>query len=228
MTNRKKAEDYLLTFMGKLTKGKGNVGIYSKLFGNMTDVQFKEFVDKLDLGLKQNQGVPIWVSNYDTKERLVFDHIVELAAEYGLDLEQQLIMTDEDTGIEFVTPHKCYTGIAEVRKQRQMLIKKFGGGKDDNTIDDLTGQVVGESRGSSISAPEAHVLLTLKLPLTLQEQFDIKGGDLKALDSYRNDLITTGTTTVSGSLKRGSGVKSLKTLNYLLHGRMIDSTLGVR
>lgn len=226
--SRKAAEEFLLKFMGEVTKGGANRRIYESLFKNMTDEQFMAFVDKAEKGLENRQSLPVWSSNTDKSEGIDFDHIVKLAKKYSVALEQQLIMTDEATGIEFTTPKACYVGITEWRKQRQMLQKKFGAGKDDNTIDDLTGQVVGESKGGGISNPENQILKTLGLIITGQELGDVRGGDLKALDAYKNELITTGTATVYGSLRKGSGVKSMKTLHYLLRQRFIDNNLNTR
>lgn len=226
--SRKAAEEFLLTFMGEITKGKANQRIYAELFKNMNDQQFFEFVDRIEKGLENKQSVPIWASNTDKNEDINFDNIIKLAKKYGVVLETQLIITDEATGIEFITPKTSYVGITEFRKQRQMLQKKFGAGKDDNTIDDLTGQVVGESKGGGISNPENQILKTLGLIVTGQELNDVRGGDLKALDAYKNELITTGSASVYQSLRKGGGVKSMKTLHYLLRQRFIDNNLNTR
>ena len=226
--SRKAAEKFILEFMGKITRGGGNKLIYSELFKTMSDQQFEEFVVKLEKGLENRQSIPIWASNTDKDEEIDFDIVVKLAEEYGVSLEQQLILTDDTTGIEFLTPKTSFVGITEYRKQRQMLQKKFGAGKDDNTIDDLTGQVVGESKGGGISNPENQIMKTLGLVVTNQELADVRGGDLKALETYRNELITTGQATVYGALRNGNGVKSMKTLHYLLRQRFIDNNLHTR
>ncbi len=222
--NRNAFESFVLEFMGKITPGKGNVKIYKNIFAALNDNQFETFVQRLE----QGQSLPIWLSNYDKQEMINFDNVVKLAKEYGVQIEQQLIMTDEDTGIEHITPETFFVGTAEVRKQRQMLVKKFSAAKDDSSIDDLTGQVIGVSKGGGLSYPEAQVLIELGLPTMTQELYDVKGGDLAALDHYRNELTTTGKTNTKSCLRKGSGVKALQTAHFLLRGRGLENNLDER
>lgn len=222
--NRKAFEAYVLDFMGKLTKGQGNRVIYERLFKAMNDEQMEQFVTKLE------EGMPlcIWANNFDKMEQLDYDGMVKLCKDYGLSLEQRLVVTDIDTGATTLTPIKYLVGSAEVRKQRQMLVKKMSAAKDDTMTDDLTGQVMGDSRAAGMSIPEAQVLRYLGLPKVSNELYNVKGGDAGALKSFRNDIITTGTTTTNGSLQKGSIVKALKTGYRLLRGRHIDSNLNKR
>lgn len=222
--NRKAFETFVLDFMGKLTQGQGNRTIYERLFKAMNDEQMEEFVVKLE------EGMPlcIWASNFDKKEQLNYDGMVKLAKQYGLSLEQPLVVTDIDTGVTTVTPITYLVGSAEIRKQRQMLVKKMSAAKDDTMTDDLTGQVMGDSRAAGMSIPEAQVLRYLGLPKVCNELYNVKGGDNGALKAFRNDIITTGHTTTNGSLRQGSAVKALKTAYHLLRGRMIDNNLDKR
>lgn len=222
--NRKAFEDFTLTFMGKLTIGGGNRVIYDRLFKAMNDVQFEQFIATLEGG----QSLCIWASNYDPREMIHYDNIIKLSKEYGVEIEQQLVVFDEDTGIKSLTAYKAIVGTAEIRKQRQMLVKKFSGAKNDHSIDDLTGQVMGDSRSTGISQPEITVLRNLGLQTMANELYNVKGGDNQALRAYKNDLLTTGKTTTNGSLKKGDIAKVLKTGHYLLRGRHIDNNMDKR
>lgn len=222
--NRKAFEDFTLTFMGKLTIGGGNRVIYDRLFKAMNDVQFEQFIATLEGG----QPLCIWASNYDPREMIHYDNIIKLSKEYGVEIEQQLVVFDEDTGIKSLTAYKAIVGTAEIRKQRQMLVKKFSGAKNDHSIDDLTGQVMGDSRSTGISQPEITVLRNLGLQTMANELYNVKGGDNQALRAYKNDLLTTGKTTTNGSLKKGDIAKVLKTGHYLLRGRHIDNNMDKR
>lgn len=222
--NRKKFEEYVLDVMGKLTKGGGNRTIYERLFKAMDDKQFDAFIEQLENG----RCLSIWLSNYDPKEMLVFEDLLKLAKQEGFEIEQQLIIYDDETGIKTMTAHKAIVGIAEVRKQRQMLIKKFSAATNDNTIDDLTGQVTGDSRSTGISQPEITVLRNLGLNIMANELYNVKGGDQAALKAYKNDLLTTGRTTTNGSLRKGDIPKVLKTAHYLMRGRLLDNNFHLR
>lgn len=219
--NRKAFEDFVISFMKRVTKGGGNAVIYRRLFDRLNDKQFEEFVQELENG----RSLAIWASNLDKKESIVWNDILKLSKELGIELEQQLIITDEDTGIASVTPHKVVVGTVEVRRQREMLVKKFSGAKDDHLIDDLTGQVTGDSRASGISQPEITILRALGLTKAASELYSVKGGDPEALKAYKNDLITEGKTTADSALRKGGVAKVLKTAHYLLRGRHLDNNL---
>lgn len=220
--NRKKAEELLLTYMGKLTKGGYNRTVYEGLFKKFNDAQFDAFVQQVAEG----RPLSVWYSNFDPEEMLNWGNLIKLCAEYGYDPEQHLIVYDTDTGARSVTPVKYVVGKVEVRKQRQHFFKKFGASKDDSQVDDLTGQVISQSQAASLSAPEVGVLMELGLITTAHELYNVKGGDTDALKAYKNDLISTGKTTAIGSMRQGSGVKSLRTAQSFLRGRMLDNNFG--
>lgn len=220
--NRKKAEEHLLTYMGRLTKGGYNQRIYEGLFKKFNDSQFDAFVQKVEEG----RPLSIWFSNFDREEMLDWDNLLQMCEDYGYNPEQHLIVYDTDTGARTVTPVKYIVGNVEVRKQRQHFFKKFGASKDDSQVDDLTGQVISQSQAASLSAPEVGVLMELGLNTTAHELYNVKGGDVGALKAYKNDLISTGKTTAIGSMRQGTGVKSLRTAQSFLRGRMLDNNFG--
>lgn len=222
--NRAAATDYLLGFMKEITRSGRNFEIYSKLLKEMTNEQFEQFVVRLEQGAE----LTLFAGNVKKKDRLDYDHMVKLAKKYKLNIMQQLIIYDEDAKMTYRTPEEYIVGTAEIRKQRQMQIKKFGAGKDDTQIDDLTGQVFGDSRGTGISVPEIRVLENIGLPNVAMELYDVKGGDLGALDAYRNSLQETGTASLRESLNKGTKVKSLQTAQSLLTGRHIKNNVGER
>lgn len=222
--NRKAAERYWLTLMKEITEGGYNYTVYKNLFDKMNDDQFEEFMVRLEAG----GMLSIHVDNMNPKEYPVFDVITKLSRERGLEPEQHLVFYDQDTGLRYETPETFVVGTAETRKQRQMWVKKFGAAKDDSKIDDLTGQVFGDSRGTGISIPEVRVLKTLGLDLTAKELYGVKGGDLGALDEYRKSIQETGHATVEGSLRHGTGVRSLQTASMLMMGRHLENNVGER
>ena len=222
--NRKKFEEFIYTFMARLTEGGGNKIIYQRLFGGMDDKALDHFVVELENGMP----LCIWASSYDKKEKLVYENLLEVCKDYGIAVTQRLIIYDEDTGIKSMTDYEAIVGTAEFRKQRQMLVKKFGAAKNDHEIDDLTGQVMGESRSTGISQPEITVLRNLGLTIMANELYNVKGGDLEALKAYKNDLVTTGKTTTNGSLRKGNIAKVLETAHYVFRARHLDNNFNKR
>lgn len=222
--NRKAAEAFILDIMGRATKNGFNRTVYEKVFKDLNNSQFEEFVKALESGKK----LAIWFTDHSPDDMPVFTNMLKLCKEVGVELEQQLVVFDEDTGVKTLTPHKAIVGVVEARNQREMLSKKISVATNDNSIDDLTGQVMGESRATGISQPEITVLRSLGLTIMANELYNVKGGDQQALRAYKNDILTTGKTTTNGSLKKGSVAKVLHTAHYLLRGRMLDNNFNSR
>lgn len=222
--NRLAFEEYVLEFMGELTAGGGNKTIYNRLFAALDNAQLEAMVVKMEEGMP----LSIWVSNWNRKEMIDFERMMRVAKKYGVKIEQQLIVYDSDTGIKSMTPHTAITGIVRLRKQRQMQVTKFGAAQNDYNIDDLTGQVMGDSRSTGISQPEITVLRNLGLDIMANELYNVKGGDLDALKHYKNELLTTGKTNTNASLKQGSIAKVLSTVYYLFRARHINSNFNKR
>ena len=222
--NRKAFEEYVLDFMGEVTEGGGNRVIYERLFKQLDDKQLEDIVVKIEEG----KPLSIWVSNWNRKEMIDFARMRRLAKKYGVVIEQQLIIVDADTGIKSMTEHTAITGIVRLRKQRQMQVTKFGAAANDYNIDDLTGQVMGDSRSTGISQPEITVLRNLGLDIMANELYNVKGGDLEALKYYKNELLTTGKTNTNASLMHGTIAKVLSTVHWLFRARHIDTNFNKR
>lgn len=221
LKNRKEIERDILWFAKRFTLGGKNHQVYTNLFAEMTDDHFKNFWNSIC----DNGFIPMYVDNYDPKEVVDYDNIVKLAKELDIPLEQQLIIHDPDSDITHTTPETAIVGIAEVRKQRQILAKKFGASKHDHSTEDLTGQPTGDSKAGGISNPELQVLLSLGLSTLAKELADVRGGDKGAYNAYKNDILTTGSATVQSALQRGTGVKSLQTAHFLLRAQLLDNDL---
>lgn len=220
--NRKAFETFVLEFMKAFTEGGGNKVIYERLFAKLNDKQVEDMVVRIE----QGSPLSVWVSNWDRKEMINFDRLKGVAKKYGIQLEQRIVITDPDTGVKTMTPHTSLSGLISVRKQRQMQVTKFSYAMHDYDIDDLTGQVMGDSRSTGISQPEITVLRNLGLETMANELYNVKGGDLEALRHYKNDLITTGKTNTNASLRKGSIAKILSTVHRFFRGRHLDTNFN--
>lgn len=224
MKFRKELEKDILFFMGRVTKGGGNKKIYTDLFSKMNDNQF----NKLWESIKESGYLPVFVDNFNQEECIDYDNIVEFAKELKIPLEQKLIITDPDTGNKMLTPYTALVGICEIRKQRQIVAKKISVAAHDYDVEDLTGQPTGDSKAGGISSPELNVLIALGLTTVAKELADVRGGDLMAYRTFKNDILSTGNSSVQVALKNGSGVKSLSTAHYLFRGQHLENNLNER
>jgi len=222
---RKAAQEFLIKEMTAATPNGGNGLIYKNFLEPMTDAQFEDYI----VWLENGGDIAIWLSNTDRGDDIDFDHIVQRCEELGFPVYQRIISRDIDTGLKVMTPAKHFVGTAELIKQSQMWVKKVSAAKDDSKVDDLTGQVMMESRATGFSTPEVSVFGgALGLNNATNEIYSVKGGDVDALKAYRNDLIETGKTNTNACLRKGSGARSLRLVHYLLRGRLIDNNLDKR
>lgn len=223
--NRKKAEKFLIDEMTSVTPNGGNGGIYKEFFGRMNDQEFDDYVAWLEAG----NELAIWLSNTNRGDDVDFDDIVERCERLGRPVWQRIVSYDIDTGLKVMTPAKHFVGTAELMKQSQMWVKKISAAKDDKRVDDLTGQVMMESRATGLSIPEVHVFGgSLGLVNSVNELYTVKGGDVGALKAYRASLIEEGQASVNASLRRGDGAKVLSLAHFLLRGRLIENNLHSR
>lgn len=214
-SKRKAIEQGILEFVKEVTPGGGNHRIYSALFKRLSDEHFIVLWEQI----KKRCYIPVFLDNFDQKEMVDYAHLKTLSEKWKIPLEQQVTFIDPDTGIKHTTPQTAIVGIVEVAKQRQIVIKKMGVAKHDFDVEDLTGQPVGDSKGAGVSNPENNIFVALGLTTMAKELASVKGGDLGAYRQYKSDLVSSGTASVQGSLKAGSGVKSMQTAEWLMKGR---------
>lgn len=219
---RKEIEDGILLFAKEVTDGGNNYNIYKNIFESVNDIQFED----IWINIKKRGYIPIFLDNFDSKEWINYNRLIELSKKWNIPLEQQLIITDPDTNLTITTPETAIVGIIEVTKQRQIIMKKFSGAKHDLDVDDLTGQPTGDSKSAGISNPEINMLIALGCPTTAKELASVKGGDLGAYREYKLQLTTTGKASITSSLEAGSGVKSLDTFHYLFRARHLDNNFN--
>lgn len=225
MSNRKAAETYLIEEMKAITPGGGNGIIYQRRLSAMSDKEFEDFV----VYLEQGGDLAIWVSNTDRKEDIDFEDMVKRCERLGRPVYQRIVSYDIDTGLKSMSPHKHFVGTAELIQQSQMWVKKVNAAENDSKVDDLTGQVMMESRATGLSIPEVSVMGgALGLVNTTNEIYNVKGGDTGAAKSYRTDLIETGKTNTNACLHSGDIAKSLRAAHYWFRGRLLDNNLDKR
>ena len=111
------------------------------------------------------------------------------------------------------------------RRAAQMVSKKISIPSDNKSIDLLTGQVTGKSKGSKITNPELQVLLGLGLKDSVIELMKMRGGDVGEASAMNNLLYKQGLVTQSQAAEYSTSVSSKKTLKSYFNGMGIRSTL---
>lgn len=162
---------------------------------------------------------------FDKSTRIKLAHIFAVSKKYGIPQFEQVWLTDPQTGVTFLSRFKHFVPYVTVREQAQLLQHKQAIPKDNKSIDQLSGQVTGASKGSAVSNPEAQTLAANGLDYTLVEQLKARGGDEIAQRYMEQSLMQTGEFRLSDTLSLGGKPKSVVVLYHQLRGMGIDSNL---
>lgn len=223
--NRKKTEEFILSYIGKLIKGKQtNVELYKELFKSMSDKDFEQFM--LDLrDEKRTLSVIIPNDNSEkTEYKVDIKNNIKLAKELGFEMFQKLVVgaTEEIPG--HITPNKHMIIKLPVRRVAQLVTKKISIPSDNLHIDSSSGQVTGVSKGSKLTNPELQILVGLGLGASIRELMKVRGGDLGAGAAMSGMLIKHGSVSQQNIEPYATDVVSKDTLRAYLNGMHISFT----
>lgn len=199
---RKKLEAYIIKMVLKVDPSGLNADMYKKVFKRMSDKDIEALTDK---------PIPIYAPN---GSRVVIDHMknIEILREMGFDPEQYCWLTDPKTGACSKTRYKHLVLRLPVRRQTQMIDKKISYAAHNRSIDKLTGQTVGSSKGSSFSFPQIYVMYSKGYDSTLRELVNIRGGNIKAGKAIDRAIRATGSSSQVFEGSHRTHVKSTITL----------------
>ena len=220
--NRKAATDFIVKYIEKLLPGSQNTPYYQDFLGKMSDKEFEDFMTKIDEG---KIILPIISENLG-KVKLEVERNFKIADELGLKLFQRIWIQPENGGPRYLTPEEYLVVLLPVRRQAQILTKKISIPEDNNSIDDLTGQPTGKSKGSKISSPELQIMAADgALDNCIVELIKYRGGDAKGFNIMNNSIAKTGGVSLKAIEPYAGKVKSTETLRVLLTSMHLGNTL---
>ena len=220
MANRKAAQAFILEYMDRILPGGENKALYEELFASMSDKDF----DKLMAKIKEGFVLPIIAPNLN-EAKLDTSRNLKIAKELGHSFFEQIVLTDNDTGEEYTTPHKYMVVDMPVRRQSQLLDKNMSTPANNSVVDELTGQPTGVSKGAALSFPELGVLLSIGVDSAIEELIKLRGGDEVAFNAMNRQIMETGEADIDSIKTLGSKVKSTETLSSLLTGMHLRNNL---
>lgn len=222
MSNRKQAEKEALYFIDMFLPGSANKQLLADAFKRMSDQQFAEWCEELEAGTKY---VTLYAPNL-AEVTLDIRRNYKIAEALGFELFQQLRLTDQSTGQEYLTPNKHLIGMLPLRRQVQMLAKKRSIPGSNHVVDERSGQASGDSKGSRLSGPEIQVNISKGLKTAVLELVKFRGGDAEAYNQMNRQIMETGEASLSSIMAESpSIVKSNKTLSIYLSSMMLRNNL---
>lgn len=221
MANRKAAEDFILKYIKKIIPNSDNVKTYQKLFSEMNDKEFHTFMNDLETEVK---FLPIIMPNF-ANTGLTVENNLNIGKELGHEFFQKIWIEGKDDNPTYLTPIKNLVIDLPLRRASQMLIKKISIPPDNKTVDSMTGQPTGESKGAKISYPELQICSSMGLSKSMEELMKYRGGDIKGHAALNNMINKFGSANQKTLSVFASGVESTKTLKTYLTAAHLKNTL---
>lgn len=221
MANRKGAIEFIAEYVEKLSPGSGNSKLMRTYLEGLSDKAFHELMLAYRAG---EDFVRITIPNL-TAPPLRMENILALGDELGHKFFQHLWLTDPNSGTVYRTPKPVMVIDLPKRRQAQTLIKKISIPEDNKHVDELTGQPTGASKGSKISFNELQILFGNGHDKVIEELIKWRGGDEKGYQAMTDQLLRTGEADLDSLAPLAGRVKSTESLDTLLLGMNLDSTL---
>lgn len=219
--NRAGATKFIVEYIDKIIPGSPNKSIWESTLEAMSDKEFDQFINELEDGRVE---LSIVDPNFG-KHRVSVKRNLQLAEELGFSFFERLKQYRESSGRYFLTPNKYPVFLVPIRRQVQMLEKKVSIPENNNSVDDLTGQPTGASKGSKISFPEIHVLAAEGLDKSILEFIKLRGGDENSFRLMNRLLTSQGSVNMDTLDKLGTRNKSVLTLKNIFTSMHLGSTL---
>lgn len=219
--NRAAAEKFIIEMVDALLPGGENGKYYrDTIFPNLNDKAFEEWMTKLQSG---EEVVSIVVPNL-SKTKLTVKNNLALAEKLKHSFRERLWLYGENNQ-KYLSNFSYLVIDLPLRRQAQLLEKKISIPENNNTVDNLTGQPTGPSKGSRLSFPEIQILSALNLKETSKELIKYRGGDVRGFDAMNKVIDQQGYVYMNELDKLKTEVTSTVTLKSFLLGMHLTSTL---
>lgn len=219
--NRTAAQEFIISNIDKILPGSPNKQFYTDLFAAMDDTQFDNWMKDL----RDGKIHLCLIAPNGSDKTISIERNIAHGKKLGYNFFQRIWIGGTDGRPTYLTPVPYMVLLLPLRRQGQLLVKKISIPQDNRSVDDLTGQPTGASKGSKISAPEGQVMAANQLDECLNEFWKFRGGDTKGFDAMNKILSKTGTVSLKQIEQYASGVESTKTLKTILTGMHLKSTL---
>lgn len=220
--HRKAAEEEVFNVLESLLPGSQNTSIYRNIFAAMPDEEFERFINELESGERPLAIIApeLGPVTLDVSRNL------DVADKWGHNFFERIWMDPQNGSPPYLSNDTYLVVELPLKRQAQFLIKKISIPEDNRSIDNLTGQPTGKSKGSKISWPELQILASLgEFDNTIEEFIKVRGGDLTSFNAMNHMISTTGGVSLKSISALGGKVKSVQSLSTLLTSMHIANTL---
>lgn len=209
--NRKAAEELCLSIIAKIVPDGSQVPLYKQYFDSMNDKEFEAFISRLESG----QEKLCIISHNFSKSPPTTENNLAIAKELGHNFFTPLIYEGINGMPSYSTPIEYMVIDVPSRRASQTIVKKAKIPKNQDTIDFLTGQPTGDSKGAKISYPELQLCMAMELDASMTELMSVRGGDDGKRRVYNAALNRYGSVSQKQLEAYATGVTSTSTLKTL-------------
>lgn len=193
--------------------GSQNTQIYADIFRVMSDEDFDGWIKKL---IAKETYIAI-IAPEKSGPQLSVANNLQVAKKWGHEFFERIWMDPKNGAPAFLSNDKYLVVDFPLKRQAQFLVKKISIPEDNRSIDNLTGQPTGKSKGAKISWPEVQIMAALGgFDNTIVEFIKFRGGDLQGFNAMNHSIHTTGGVSLSSIGVLGTRVKSVQSLSTLL------------
>ena len=221
MSNRAAAEKFILKWIQELAPKGKTASFYKERFEGMSDKEFEDFINRLESG---EEFLVLITANF-SGEGLSVERNLKVAKLLGHNFFQQIWIGAQGDQPAYLTPVSYLIVDLPLRRASQLLIKKIRTPEHNKTVDILTGQPTGDSKGSKISYPEIQNLAAMGLDNCVVEMMKFRGGDLKGHNALNAMISRYGQASQKVLQNFSSGVESTRTLKTFLTSMHLKNTL---
>lgn len=215
--NRLKAQQIILKGIDSITKNKENVKFYEDKFAQMSDDEFATFIKDLE---SEKIRLSVVEPNLSKAGYVSSRELHEIIKRHGSDIMQHIYIEGKPGQPAYKSEVKYPVLLVPVQRASQSLIKKVSVPPHTRVRDLLTGQVTGESKGATLSGPEAQLLGAQGAYYCAVEKMKYAGGDIRGEAAYNAMLSKFGKANQSVLEQFSSGVQVTGALNTFLTAAM--------
>jgi len=218
---RQETQEYIIKMVEEILPGGGNREAYEALFATMDDEQFDGWMRQL----KEKSIRLCMIAPNQSEAAMTMENNFRVARMLGFNPFERVIMDSKGGSAPYLSKHPVPIFDFTVRRQAQLQIKKISIPENNNSVDNLSGQAVGASKGSKISYPELQIMSSLGLDNAITELVKYRGGDQMGFNAMNDALARTGQVRLGSIEHLASGVKSTNTLSTYLTSMHLENTL---
>lgn len=219
--NRKAAESTILKWVHQILPDDTNQIAYKNLFAMMDDDAFDDWMQKL----KRGEIRLCMISPNQSKSRITIENNLRVADEIGHNFFEKIWMDGKQGAASYLSNVPYLVVTLPLRRQAQLLVKKISIPEDNQSVDNLTGQATGKSKGSKISYPELQILRSHNLDNCITELIKYRGGDQQGFQAMNDAIAKTGEVRLESIAALGTQVQSTVTLSTMLTSMHLSNTL---